>query len=271
MKKKTENRDAIKHIQCSLRTIEKVAYQTYRLSFVSEHLARCARPGQFVHVNVGGGLSLRRPFSIHKIKGNEVFLLFRVVGRGTRRLKEYHRGDTLDILGPLGNGFRFHEAHKYSHVFLVAGGMGVAPLVFLSQKIAQGTGRSLVDAHVCVGVKTKKDLIAKSDFPRQFKIYTASDDGTIGIKGSVIDALEKKLIQVKDKNPRIKIYACGPKPMFAECARLLKQYPFCDCEVSFEQFMGCGIGVCLGCVIDTHDGYKRVCKDGPVFDLKSIF
>ncbi len=261
-----------KNIHCPTKTVKKIAPQTYLLSFSAPALAKRARPGQFIHLHIGKGSLLRRPFSIHKIKGKDVSVLFKVVGRGTELLAQYRRGENLDIIGPLGRGFSLDGSGSYSHVFLVAGGMGVAPLVFLSSAIARKAASRRAIQKAFLGARTKKDVLCRQEFVKNsFKVAVATEDGTLGLRGTALTALEAELEKIKKKKPRVKIYACGPAEMFRECASFLKAYPFCECEVSFEQFMGCGIGICLGCVIDTPRGYKRVCKDGPVFDIKEIF
>lgn len=261
-----------KNIHCRVRTIEIVAPQTYLLSFLSPFLAHAAMPGQFLHVRISEKVVLRRPFSIHKIEGNEIFILFKAVGRGTQLLAQYRSGDAIDIIGPLGNGFCRKDIDTYSHIFLVAGGMGVAPLVFLSSAIAREVMSKRVVKKTFLGAKTKKDLLSRTNFTKNScKVIVATEDGSFGFRGTVLDALKKELEKLKKTDARVKVYTCGPAVMIKACARILKKYPFCECEVSFEQFMGCGTGICLGCVIATSQGYKRVCKDGPVFDIKKVF
>ncbi|MCM8830777.1 MAG: dihydroorotate dehydrogenase electron transfer subunit, partial [Candidatus Omnitrophica bacterium] len=246
--------------------IQKINPNVYLLTFRSQHIAKVAKPGQFIHIKIDGVI-LRRPFSVHNIKNNIVYILFSVRGRGTERLSKYKKGDTLDIIGPLGNGFRYKNSDKKINL-LVAGGMGVAPLVFLAGKL--NIFKRDYKNIVILGVKNRVNLLCKKEFEKlNFKIYISSEDGSVGYKGTAVSLL-KGLLK-KDKIERAQIYACGPKEMFFEISKILKDYPNINCQVSFEQFMGCGLGICCGCTIQTKEGYKKVCIDGPVFDLCKIY
>lgn len=121
-----------------------------------------------------------------------------------------------------------------------------------------------------MGAKSKKEILAKGEFKKLgFEIHIATDDGSRGYKGSVVELL-KKILAMRHAPCAMRIYACGPKEMFLEIKKALEKYPQIQAQVSFEQFMGCGLGICYGCAIETKEGYKKVCKDGPVFDLKII-
>jgi dihydroorotate dehydrogenase electron transfer subunit len=123
---------------------------------------------------------------------------------------------------------------------------------------------------VLLGAKNKKEILAEGEFKKLgFEIHIATDDGSRGFKGNVTSLL-KKLLATSDYRLSTNLYACGPKEMFYEIKKVLEKYPQIQTQVSFEQFMGCGLGICYGCVIETKEGYKKVCKDGPVFDLKII-
>jgi dihydroorotate dehydrogenase electron transfer subunit len=262
----------MRFITSYLEDIIRLKRDVYLLSFFSSYLAKKSQPGQFLHVRVHSSLALRRPFSVHKVEGSSVFILFKVRGRGTLLLSRYRKGQALDIIGPLGNGFN-HQSPITNHQspILVGGGMGVAPLVFLAQKISKVLGlESRVSGLVLLGVKNRNEILCKDDFKRLgFRVLVATEDGSIGFRGTVIELLKRELLVINPQQPT-KIYACGPKEMFYELADILADYPQIECETSFEQFMGCGIGACLGCVIKTRQGYKRVCKDGPVFDIRDV-
>jgi len=262
----------MKQLKVKTAFLKKIKSDVFLLGLDSSYLAKTAKPGQFLHVKVDDKTTiLRRPLSVHKIEKNLVYILFRVRGRGTRLLANSKKGDIFDIIGPLGNGF--YVPHPTSHVqqILVAGGMGVAPLVFLAEKL---TGiknqKSKIKNLVLLGAKSKKEVLAESEFKKLgFEINIATDDGTRGYKGSVVALLKKNLSAMRSPL-NANIYACGPKEMFFEIKKVLEKYPKIQAQVSFEQFMGCGLGICYGCVIETKEGYKKVCKDGPVFDLKVI-
>jgi dihydroorotate dehydrogenase electron transfer subunit len=218
-----------------------------------------AQPGQFVMVRCGDGdkFQLRRPFSIHQIEGKRLVLLFNVVGRGTRWLSQCQAGDSLDLLGPLGNGFSI--APETKKLLLVAGGIGVAPLAFLAQKaLKQGCSATLL-----LGAKTAAELYPKNLLPPDVKLITATEDGSSGQKGMITNLLPD-YIDGADR-----LFACGPLPMYKAMAKIpeLKSKP---AQVSLEVRMGCGLGVCYGCTVKTKNGLKQVCKDGPVFELGDV-
>ncbi len=128
-----------------------------------------------------------------------------------------------------------------------------------------------VQPHLFYGGKREEDILCLEEFKKLgFKVNIATEDGSQGAKGTVLDFL-KKILSTIDYRLSPNLYACGPKQMFYEMSKVLKEYPDVNCQVSFEQFMGCGLGVCCGCTIETKQGYKKVCKDGPVFDLRNIW
>lgn len=237
----------------------------FLLELDAKKIARQALPGQFVHVRVASVSAplLRRPISIHSVDKN-LKLLYEVKGKGTEVLSHRKPREMLDIIGPLGNGFKIPDARC---LILVAGGMGIAPLYFLAQKLKQIADDRL-QIIVLIGSKTKNKVMGVSEFKKLgCKVEIATEDGSLGKKGLVTDSLKKELSTVNSQQSTV--YSCGPKPMLAAVAKVVakKKIPT---QVSLEEFMGCGIGACLGCVIKTKDGQKRVCKDGPVFDAQDI-
>jgi dihydroorotate dehydrogenase electron transfer subunit len=218
-----------------------------------------AKAGQFVMVRCGDGekFQLRRPFSIHQIDGKKLALLFNVVGRGTRWLSRCQAGDSLDLLGALGNGFSI--APETKKLLLVAGGIGVAPLVFLAQKAVE-QGRSIT---LLLGAATTPQLYPESLLPPEVRLITATEDGSSGQKGMITNLLPD-YINLADQ-----LFACGPLPMYKAMAKMpeLKGKPV---QISLEVRMGCGLGVCYGCTVKTRNGLKQVCQDGPVFDLNDV-
>lgn len=264
-----------KELEIKIEFLKKIKSDIYLLGFKSVYIAGRVSPGEFVHVKVDDKATiLRRPLSVHKVKKNLIYILFRVRGRGTKLLSQCKKGDVLNVIGPLGNGFDFKaqssELRALSNI-LIAGGMGVAPLVFLAEKLAAGKkGKTNIKNLVLLGAKNKKEVLAEQEFKKTgFEIQVATDDGSRGFKGNVVDLL-KTLLRAKYSELRANLYACGPKEMFYEIKKVLEKYPQIKAQVSFEQFMGCGLGVCCGCVIETKAGYKKVCKDGPVFNINDI-
>jgi dihydroorotate dehydrogenase electron transfer subunit len=234
-----------------------------------------ARPGQFVQVRCSDGLEpfLRRPFSVHRLRPLEI--LYEVVGRGTEILCSKKKGEWLDLLGPLGTGFSLPLRDAGSRAILVAGGIGVAPLVFLAEVLAERE----IETIVLIGAKTKNLILCEKDFKAKGAgFHIATDDGSRGSKGLVSKLFEKIIETVKKKSAgstcsrqEIKVYACGPNPMLRSIASICEQEGL-GCEVSVEERMACGFGVCLGCAVKLKGGggYKLACKDGPVFSADKI-
>ncbi len=249
-----------------------IAPKYYLMGLEVNGLVKCARPGQFVHIRCSDGFEplLRRPFSIHRVKGvwskvEGIEILYEVIGKGTEILSKKKRGEKVDIIGPLGNSFMLPSAFSLrTSAFLVAGGMGVAPLVFLAEELA----RQRTKTTVLIGAKTKRLILCEGIFKRLgAEVHIATDDGTYGFKGFVSELFKKKLSAVSYQLSAV--YACGPEPML-RCIRDICKAHRINCQVSLEENMGCGLGACLGCVVKTRNGYKRVCKDGPVFEAEGI-
>ena len=150
--------------------------------------------------------------------------------------------------------------------------MGVAPLVFLAEKLKEmQNAKCKMQNIVLLGARTKEEILCESEFKKMgYKVQVATEDGSQGFKGTVITLL-KNLLSTINHQPSTNIYACGPHSMLLEISKILEKYPQINCQASFEQFMGCGIGACCGCSIETKSGYKKVCKDGPVFNLREIW
>ncbi|MDD5004976.1 MAG: dihydroorotate dehydrogenase electron transfer subunit [Candidatus Omnitrophica bacterium] len=249
----------------------------YVLKLEAPSMFKDAQPGQFVHVrtcNCGEPL-LRRPFSIHKItpakaKSSQhkfdLDILYELKGKGTALLSRKQAGEYVNILGPLGKGFDCQDLHtkEKTHI-LIAGGMGVAPLLFLAHKISQHSKNKII---VLIGAANSHKILCEKDFEDlSCRVHIATEDGSCGFKGMITAFFEKKLLP--KANQPISVYACGPKAMLTNLAKIcmIKKIPL---QVSLEEFMGCGIGACLGCAIETKAGFKRVCHDGPVFCAEDI-
>jgi len=251
-----------KELTVRVKKLNKIKADIFLLSFDSAYISKHSYPGQFLHIKIIKTI-LRRPFSIHCLKGKTVFILFRVRGRGTKILSGYRPGDKLSIIGPLGEGFCLDG--KADESILIAGGLGVAPLVFLADKLKKPKPL------VILGAKNKNDSIGVDEFKKRgCKVHIATEDGSKGKKGTAVDIL-KSLSKKFNKSDKISIYTCGPEAMFKGIGKVIGRNKNINCQVSFEQFMGCGLGVCCGCTIETRGGYRKVCKDGPVFDIKDIW
>ncbi len=248
---------------------EKVGPLYYRIGLTCDESYSDATPGQFVmiHFPGQGGPFLRRPFSIHRLitqkgRARGIELLCKVVGVGTNKLAKCQKGDALDVLGPLGNGFSF-SAH-YRRIFIVAGGIGVAPMPFLASFL-QSEGVKASRCTVFLGGRSTEDLLCKDDFQRLgMNVHLTTDDGSTGEKCLVTHPLE---IAAKKKRPDI-IYACGPMEMLT-CVINIAEKLKIPCQVSIETMMACGMGACLGCAVARRDGsnqYMHACVDGPVFE-----
>ncbi|PIE57172.1 MAG: hypothetical protein CSA34_00170 [Desulfobulbus propionicus] len=236
-----------------------------RLRVRSTGIASEARPGQFVMVRIGSSSTplLRRPFSIHKVKKNSLSLLYKVVGQGTEQLRRTAPGEELDLLGPLGRGFPLPG--KGEKICLVGGGMGIAPLTFLAQRIA-AMKRDFSSDRVLLGAATASELqpLVRDFSALGFQVKEATDDGSLGYKGVVTALLPPLLSDCQ------RIYVCGPHTMMAAAAGLCHTAGV-TCLVSLETHMACGLGACLGCTIFASDGsYRHVCKNGPVFNAKEV-
>ncbi len=247
-----------------VQSIERLSPSVYRLTLHAPLIAGEARPGQFAMVACGSTLDplLRRPISIHQCSGDgRLQLVFKVVGRGTQLLSEIRAGQTLDLLGPLGRGFRLSPGP----VALIGGGIGIAPLLFLAQALMQ-TGQADAPCRVLLGAQSGEDLapLAAGFETLGCHVELATDDGSLGRHGLITDLLPAHLPNLG------KVYACGPHPMMAAVAALCASAQV-DCEVSLEAHMACGLGACLGCAAPGADGrYKHVCKHGPVFKAAEV-
>ena len=241
---------------------ERVAEGVGLLVLGAPRIAATVRPGQFIHlrVSVGADFLLRRPFSVHRVAGGSIEILYQVLGRGTRALSERVSGDVMDAIGPLGRGWRVPEGA--AHALLVAGGLGAAPLGMLAECLAERG----VAVSVAQGAPTAERLVAHELFEHVARrVEVATDDGSAGERGLVTAA---SLRLLGDDTPDV-VYSCGPEAMSrAVAAQALSAGV--PCQVSLERLMACGVGACLSCVVTTTDGRKRACVDGPVFDATEV-
>lgn len=246
----------------------------FKIRLTAPSLAKEALPGQFVMAKISNDYEplLRRPFSIHRVTGKNIEIIYEIKGKGTQILSHKKPGEYLDVIGPLGNGFDYCIPYPVSRIpILVAGGMGVAPLVFLAEKLKElNTRYSIRNTVVLMGARTKSQLSCEKEF-KGFgcDVKIATDDGSAGFKGRITELLER-ILRTPYPVPRTPLlYACGPKPMLKEVIRVAGRYNI-PAQVSLEEYMACGFGACLGCVVQTKNGYKRVCKEGPVFSAQEL-
>jgi dihydroorotate dehydrogenase electron transfer subunit len=231
--------------------------------------------GQFVMVRnlLNGKAMLSRPFSVYgfhrDVHQSALELLCRVAGRETKLLSGLKAGAGVEVLGPLGNGFTIRK--DVDRIILAAGGVGVAPLSFFLRERAKYPSKAAVS--LFLGAKNGEIASALvKGLSDTCAVHIATDDGSLGFHGPVTEILAAELYSCDFE--RTQILACGPTPMTRALARLLEDKPI-DCQVSLEERMACGVGACLGCVVPVRNShgdamYKRVCKDGPVFDLREL-
>lgn len=257
---------------------KEIAKEHYKLTLLAESIAKEAKPGQFIQIKIDSEVFLRRPFSIHRVRCPmsdvrcPVEIIYKVIGKGTKVLSRRKKGEELDIIGPLGNGFdllTFNSQLSTFNSILVGGGYGVSPLYFLAERMVKNSNKSLkTNIYVLIGAKTKDYILCEDDFKKLgCKVYIATEDGSKGYKGLVANLLNFKLPTLNFQLPTL--YVCGPYPMLKEVAKIARKYKI-KCYVSLEEVLACGFGACLGCTVKTKDGYKLVCKDGPVFDAQEI-
>lgn len=238
---------------------DEVAPMIWELVLRAPVIASAAKPGQFVHLRVRDALDplLRRPLSVGDCNGDTLTLLYRVVGHGTELLTHIVPGELLDIIGPLGNPFTLHADR--SAVF-VSGGLGIAVFPLLAKQLMNA---GCHDIHLLCGARTGDEL-AWADKLEQMgvTVHLATDDCSMGHHGVCTDLLLDAMSACK-KIPAI--YACGPEPMFRSILQIVTDETV-PVQLSYEQRMGCGIGACMACAVQTTDGYRRACMEGPVLD-----
>ena len=239
----------------------------YCLTLKNDILANTTKPGQFVNLRIDGrdDLLLRRPFSVAMTRpAQSLFeIVYRVVGQGTRTMTGLGRGEEVDLIGPLGTGF--HLPEETMNCLLLGGGVGIAPLWGLAAQLFKKKNRIIA----LLGFRASDKVFGEEIF-RKLRVETivTTDDGSYGLKGFVSDHLEKVL-----NRPIDHAYVCGPNPMLKTVLPMIRKAGIKG-EVSLEERMGCGYGVCLSCVANiVEEGVvekKRICTEGPVFDLDQV-
>lgn len=240
---------------------EEIAPGIFSMWLKTEQIAQHAKAGQFISIYCeDGSRMLPRPISICEIDKNDgaLHLVYRVAGKGTQEFSEKNTGMELSVLGPLGNGFPL----KSKKAFLIGGGIGIPPVLELAKQLD-------CEKQIVLGYRNS-DMFLLDEFKKYGSVYIATEDGSYGSKGNVLDAIRENDLEADI------IYACGPTPML----RALKEYAAekqMECWISMEEKMACGIGACLACVckskeVDAHTNVhnKRVCKEGPVFRAEEV-
>ncbi len=242
---------------------EQIGTGIFSMWIKTDNIAKEAVPGQFISLYCNeGSRILPRPISICEIQGDTLRIVYRVVGKGTDEFSTYIKDDTIEVMGPLGNGFPLDRAAG-KNILLVAGGIGIPPMVELAKQLSK-------TENVNIAAGYRDELFLTEELEKNGKLYIASEDGIHGTKGNVIDAMNAERL-----NPDV-IFACGPTPML----KALKAYAAdnsIEAWLSLEEKMACGIGACLACVCkskekDHHTNVhnKRICKDGPVFLAEEV-
>lgn len=262
-------------VSCPIVENRQITPGYFLIKFSSQELAAGVVPGQFFNIRVADRLDiiLRWPFSVFDTDNVHVSILYEVVGKGTRELSKKQPGQQLDVLGPLGKGFSLDPLTKKA--IIIGGGMGIAPLhAWVKELVALKDADRDLEIEILIGGKSKYQILCEQEFKNMdLNPEIATDDGSYGFHGLVTDLLLER--SMKDEVRDTKIYACGPNNMLRAIAKILNQKNIPG-ELSLDRHMACGLGVCLGCVVkvkaDIPQGYvyRRVCKDGPVFNANEV-
>ncbi|TYB31645.1 MAG: dihydroorotate dehydrogenase electron transfer subunit [Candidatus Mcinerneyibacterium aminivorans] len=238
----------------------KIAKDIYKMVVYSPAMAKETKPGQFYEIKVSDTYDpiLRRPISIGLVEKDLLIFYYKVVGKGTGLMSKFEKDEFINILGPLGETF---PINKDKNALIIGGGIGIAPLIYLSEYLKLNNNR----VKFLAGFHSQKDIYIEDLYsiltPGDIKVFT--DNGSTGMKGFPTDNLEE-IIGDYDI-----VYTCGPEIMMKRANKIAteRNIPIFH---SLEEIMGCGVGVCMGCAVDTVDGYKLVCKDGPVFNGRNL-
>lgn len=228
---------------------EQIAEKVFRM--ILKGRTEGIRPGQFVEIAVPG-LFLRRPISVSDVNDDRLTIIYKVVGQGTERMTAMQSGEAIDVLAGLGNGYDLSLCGE--EVLLIGGGVGVPPLIYAAKQLRE-MGKHV---RVVMGFNTKDEVFGEEEFAGMgCEVAVCTMDGSYGKKGVVTDLIA---------SPAPYYYACGPLPMIKAILRTVGT----NGQISMEERMGCGVGICVGCTIETRKGYQRVCKEGPVFHAEEL-
>lgn len=241
---------------------EKLCPAFYRMCIDAKSIVKSIKPGQFVHLRVNDGFEpfFRRPFSVYRNQ-KHVEIFYEAVGPGTSIMSRMKKGDTLDVLGPVGTPFKL-PPKGIKQIVMIAGGIGVAPFLALTDVLKKKNYELIL----LYGGRTGNHVYPMKEFKQNgCKVYVATDDGSKGVKGRIT-----KLFDKIDVNPKTTyVYTCGPNPMMAAVQKFARENNL-QGQAACEEIMACALGACLGCSIETTEGFKTVCYDGPAFDLDII-
>lgn len=237
----------------------------FRLVVRAPHIAPLVQPGQFVHVRIPPlkDALLRRPFSVFQVEGDTFSILYKAVGKGTEVLSRMRTGEELSAIGPLGHGFSVPQPGGETPL-LVAGGYGMAAMYLLAQRSPQ-------KGIVFVGGRRRVDILCEAEFRALgWNVRATTEDGSHGEKGLVTQPL---IAELRPSTTGRKLFACGPTPMLKAVGKIAEEFNV-PAELSMDEHMCCGVGVCLTCVIPVKNGddweYQRTCTEGPVFDYRQV-
>jgi dihydroorotate dehydrogenase electron transfer subunit len=245
-----------------------LAPEYYRLSLLAPEIAAAAKAGQFIQMEVAAPETvdpiLPRPISIFRIIEKEgiIQVIFKAVGRGTRLLAAKKIGELVEIRGPLGNGFSIPDEARTPA--LIAGGIGMPPLYCLAEELQKRPGIQKIS--LFYGGRTQRDLLELDAWAQLgAEIYPATEDGSYGASGFITNVFH----EARTHKSFDCIAACGPAPMLQTVCKIAQALHIPG-QISMESYMACGVGACLGCVCETKTGYKRVCVEGPVFNIYEV-
>ena len=241
---------------------KEISKDIYDMTIAFPAGAKEAKPGQFLAIYCKGGQRLLpRPISICGIdsQAGTLRIVYRIQGAGTKEISTWKAGDQFEIMGPLGNGF----TPKKNRAILIGGGIGVPPMLELAKQMDG-------EKTMIMGYRDKDNMFLKEEFEKLGEVKIATDDGSYGVHGTVVDAIREYEVSGDT------IYACGPMPMLKALAAYAQEHNM-EAQISLEERMACGIGACLGCITKskskdhhTNVNNKRICKEGPVFDAKEV-
>ena len=246
-----------------------IASNTYEATMRSPEISKSVIPGQFINISPNDSWNkvMRRPMSVSFSNKDLISIIYKVVGEGTKIISEWKKGDRIDIIGPLGN--HWNNFNKKIPI-IIGGGVGIAPILFLHNYFKKIS----IPHHIVMGARNRKEHFLKHSIKEQFYSILTTDDGSLGIKGNVLNGIEI-IKNIKE----CKIFVCGP-PMMMESVKLFSEKKDIECDVALETLMACGFGICQGCTVEFEnnnknqhsyrDKYGLVCCDGPVFNAKDI-
>ncbi len=286
------HRKTIHLLQCEILDHQHFAGDQHLLRLHAPEIAIKAKAGSFVHLTTDPALPLRRPISIMRVSLKEgwIDLLYKVFGDGTHRLSKRVAGEKLSVMGPIGNQFETHIDRP--RTLMIGGGVGMPPMIFLSEQVRQMEGIYkpfvILGSEVPFPFKARPsrllipavptDIIATMPLLEDWGIpcRLASTQGFPGVYNGYVTDLARIWLDSLSEEQRkeVEIFSCGPHPMLAAVAAVASEFNV-PCQVSMEEFMACGVGGCAGCVVEVNTdkgpAMKRVCVDGPVFDAQQVF